>query len=154
MGFYYATERKRFEREWDKLRKEYEAAGMLQETIQLLYEFDLEVFRSQRTYVNHTQAMPSEYINSDEMEHSTLFRKFKLNTTTFDESNFSGQYAWVDSIENQKLALILRQLSDKDLELLTYLVLEEHTQRELAQKWGCAQSAISQRFKKIKKLFC
>ena len=153
MGFYYATERKRFEREWDKLRKEYEAAGMLQETIQLLYEFDLEVFRSQRTYVNHTQAMPSEYINSDEMEHSTLFRKFKLNTTTFDESNFSGQYAWVDSIENQKLALILRQLSDKDLELLTYLVLEEHTQRELAQKWGCAQSAISQRFKKIKKLF-
>ena len=80
MGFYYATERKRFEREWDKLRKEYEAAGMLQETIQLLYEFDLEVFRSQRTYVNHTQAMPSEYINSDEMEHSTLFRKFKLNT--------------------------------------------------------------------------
>lgn len=154
MGFYYATERKRFEREWDKLRKEYEAAGMTQETIQLLYEFDLEVFRSQRTYVNHTQAMPSEYINSDEMEHSTLFRKFKLNTTTFDESNFSGQYAWVDSIENQKLALILRQLSDKDLELLTYLVLEEHTQRELAQKWGCAQSAISQRLKKIKKLFC
>lgn len=153
MGFYYATERKRFEREWAKLRKEYEAAGMTTETIQLLYKFDLELFRSQRTYENHTQVMPSEYISGDESGHSTLFRKFSNSTVSFDEADFSGRYAWVDTIENQRLALLLRQLSDKDLELLTFLILEEHTQRELAQKWGCSQAAISQRCKKIKKLF-
>jgi len=50
------------------------------------------------------------------------------------------------------LALALRKLSKEDLELLTFLVLEEHTQRELAEKWGCTQAAISQRYKKIKKI--
>ena len=142
MGFYYATERKRFEREWDKLRKEYEAAGMPSEAIQSLYEFDLEFFRSQRTYINRTQSMPEEYISDDDSERSSIFRKF---------ANFSGRFAWVDTIENQQLACALRQLSDEDLELLTFLVLEEHTQRELAEKLGCTQEAISKRFIKIKK---
>lgn len=150
MGFYYATERKRFELEWDKLRSEYEAAGMTAEAIQLLYEFDLELFRSQRTYENHIQAMPDEYINDDKSGSSALFRKFASSTVSFDESDFSGRYAWVDTIENQRLALLLRQLSDEDLELLTFLVQEEHTQRELAQKWHCSQKTISSKLKRIK----
>lgn len=151
MGFYYATERKRFEQEWAKLRKEYEAAGMPSETIQLLYEFDLEFFRSQRTYENHTQVMPSEYISDDGVDHSTLFRKFANSTVTFDEADFFDRYAWVDTIEDQRLVLALRQLSDEDLELLTFLVLEEHTQRELAEKLGCTQEAVSKRYIRIKK---
>lgn len=152
MGFYYAAERKRFEQRWAKLRKEYEEAGMPSETIQLLYEFDLEFFRSQRAYENHTQAMPSEYVSNDGTSHSTLFRKFPISTVTFDETDFSGRYAWVDAIENQKLALMLQKLSKEDLELLTFLVLEEHTQKELAEKLGCTQEAISKRFVRIKKI--
>ncbi|NBI67908.1 sigma-70 family RNA polymerase sigma factor [Pseudoflavonifractor sp. 60] len=151
MGFYYATERKRFEREWDKLRKDYEAAGMSQEAIQLLYEFDLECFRSQRTYEIHTQALPSEYINGEKIENSVLLRKFASSTISFDEADFSGRYAWVDTIENQRLVCALRQLSIEDLELLTFLVIEEHTQRELAEKLGCTQEAVSKRFIRIKK---
>ncbi len=54
MGFYYAAEKKRFERKWAKLRREYEAAGMNPADIQLLYEYDLEYFRSHRTYMSHT----------------------------------------------------------------------------------------------------
>ena len=152
MGFYYAKERKRFEREWAKLRKEYEDAGMTSEAIQLLYEFDMEFFRSQRTYENHTQVLPNEYI-SDESGHSTLFRKFSNSTVSFDESDFSGRYSWVDAIEDPHLASLLHQLSDADLELLTFLIMEEHTQQEFAEKLGCTQAAVSQRYKKIKKLF-
>lgn len=150
MGFYYAAERKRFEQEWTKLRKEYEEAGMSSEKIQLLYEFDLEFFRSQRTYENHTQAMPSEYISDDGVDHSTLFRKFVNSTVTFDEADFFNRYAWVDTIEDQSLVLALRQLSNEDLELLTFLIVEEHTQRELAQKWNCSQKTISTRLKQVK----
>lgn len=152
MGFYYAAERKRFEQEWAKLRKEYEKAGMPSETIQLIYKFDLEFFRSQRTYENHTQVMPSEYVSDDGADHSTLFRKF-VNSTTFDETDFFDRYAWVDTIEDQRLILALQQLSIEDLELITSLILEEHTQQELAQEWGCSQAAISQRYKKIKNFF-
>ena len=152
MGFYYATERKRFEREWDKLRKDYEAAGMSQEAIQLLYEFDLETFRSERTYANHTLPLADEHIRNDKLEPSTLYRKYVNASTSFDEVDFSGRYSWVDAIENQRLVCALRQLSNEDLELLTFLVLEEHTQRELAQKWGCSQKNVSVRFKRIKKI--
>lgn len=151
MGFYYATEKKRFDREWTKLRKDYEAAGMSSEAIQCLYEFDLETFRSERTYINHTQPLPSEYISDDELEKSTLFRRFVNSSVSFDETNYTGRYAWVDAIDDQRLALALRQLSDEDLELLTFLVLEEHTQRELAVKWGWSQKAVSRRFLRIKK---
>lgn len=153
MGFNYASERKKFEQEWAKFRKEYEAAGMPSESIQLLYEFDLRVFRSQRTYEKHTQEMPSEYIEDDKTGRSRLLCKFKQTSVTFDESDFRGRYAWIDGIENQQLVRVLRQLTDMDLELLTFLVLEEHTQCELAQKWGCSQKAVSRRFLKIKKLF-
>jgi DNA-directed RNA polymerase specialized sigma subunit len=153
MGFYYAIERKRFEQEWVKLRKEYEAAGMSPETIQQLYEFDLDFFRSQRIYENHTQVMPSEYISEDKSRCSALFRKFENTIVSFDEADFLGRYAWIDAIEDQRLISLLRQLKNEDLELLTFLVLEEHSQRELARKWGCTQAAISQRYKKIKKFF-
>lgn len=152
MGFYYAAERKRFERKWDNLRKEYEAAGMRPEAIRLLYEFDLEVFRSQRTYINHTQPMPSEYIRGEQADNSTLFRRYETGVSAFDEADLPGRYAWVDAIENQQLALALQQLTEEDLELLTFLILEEHTQRELAKKWGCTQKTISARLKRIKRL--
>lgn len=153
MGFNYALEKSNFEREWAKLRKVYEKAGMTEEAIQSIYEFDLETFRSERTYASHTQALPNEHINEDELDRTTLFRKFVNSTVSFDESDFSGQYAWVDTIEDQRLVLAMRKLSTEELELITFLVLEEHTQQELARKWGCSQAAISQRCKKIKKFF-
>lgn len=151
MGFYYAVEKKRFEQEWSKLRVEYAKAGMSAEDIENIYKFDLETFCSQRTYINHTQPLPNTYISGNEAENSTLFRKFGTTTFSFSIEDFSGRYDWVEMIENQRLASLLRQLSEEDLELLTFLVLEEHSQRELAQKWGCTQKTISARFNRIRK---
>lgn len=153
MAFYYAAEKKRFEQEWAQLRKEYAAAGMDEDAIQRMYEFDLEVFRSQRTYSNHTQPLPNEYIDEDGLDRSVLFRKYVNSTISFDETDFPGRYAWVETIENQKLARLLRQLTDKDLEVLTFLVMEEHSQRELAKKWSCSQKVVSSRLNRIKKFF-
>lgn len=150
MGFYYATERKRFEQEWNKLRKEYEAAGMTSETIQLLYEFDLEFFRSQRTYENHTQVMPNEYIGDKESSHSSLFRKFAISTVTFDEADFSDRYSWIYTIENQNLLQSLCKLSEDDLELLTLYAIEGFTQSQIAKRLGCNQSVVSKKLKRIK----
>lgn len=152
MGFNYAQERKKFEQEWTRLRKEYKEAGMNEETIQLLYVFDLETFRSERTYASHTQALPDESTDEERAERSSLLRKFANSSISFDEADFPGRYAWVDTIENQCLVLLLRHLSDEDLELLTFLILEGHTQRELAQKWGCSQKTISIKFNRIKKI--
>lgn len=151
MGFNYAKEKAQFELEWKKLQKEYVAAGMATEDIESMRTYDWDMFLSRRNYENHTQPLPDTYFFGDSLDgRSPLFRKFASLTTAFDEEDFPGRYTWVDVIGNTDLNLKLKALSTKDLELLTFLVIEGHDQFALARKWGCSQAAISQRFKKIK----
>lgn len=151
MGFNYAKEKAQFELEWKKLQKEYAAVGMVPENIESMRIYDWDMFLSRRNYENHTQPLPDTYFSGENEDgRSPLFRKFASLTTVFDEEDFPGRYAWIDSIDGADLSLKLKALSTKDLELLTFLVIEGHDQCELAKMWGCSQAAISQRFKKIK----
>lgn len=98
--------------------------------------------------------MPSIEIDGpDDDRRSALFRKSGVMSTTFDESGFQNRYAWIDTLENERLIRAVMKLNDKDLELLTYVTLEGHGQKELAKKWGCTQAAIAIRMQKIKKIF-
>ena len=151
MGFNYAKERRKFEAEWRKLRQEYEQVGMDEQAIEQIYLFDLKVFCAGRVYENHTQQMPDMYTTENLAEHSSLLKKFENLSVTFDEAAFHDRYAWVETIEDSHLSALLRKLPQRDLELLTFLVIEGHTQEEAAKKWGCKQSSISERYKKIKK---
>ena len=45
MGFNYAIEKAKFEREWTQLRVEYEKAGMSTEKINILHDYDWENFK-------------------------------------------------------------------------------------------------------------
>jgi DNA-directed RNA polymerase specialized sigma24 family protein len=154
MGFNYAEEKKKFDQEWEKLKVEYEQAGMSDEMIQKMHDYDWAEFRAQRPYKNRVQMMPDPYSSEDDPEsQSTLIQKFEQLRTSFDESDFEGRYSWVDSVEHPQLSATLKMLSEEELELLTYLVLEEHTQVELAKKWGCSQRAISYKMTKLKKFF-
>lgn len=40
MGFNYGLEKKKFDQEWKKLRREYRAAGMDEAAIEAMYAFD------------------------------------------------------------------------------------------------------------------
>lgn len=153
MGFNYAKEKRRFDLEWKQLQKEYMDAGMSLSAIEAMHNYDWEMFLSRRTYENHTQALPDTYLNGEiEGQQSPLFKKFLSLSVTFGEEDFSGRYAWVNTISNLELGAKLSRLHPKDMELLTAIVIEGHEQSELAEKWHCSQSAISQRLKKIKKL--
>ena len=55
MGFNYAIEKSKFEREWTQLRVEYEKAGMSNEKINILHDYDWENFKKERIYAIHTQ---------------------------------------------------------------------------------------------------
>lgn len=151
MGFNYAKQKQRFETEWKKLRKEYEREGMSAYAIDQMYQFDVEAFRSWRIYTVHTQSLPDMRIDEEMKKHASLLKKFKTLSVYFDEHDFSERYAWVDTIEHPMLATRLKQLRPNDLELLTFLIIEGHSQAELAQKWACSQKAISKRYLKIKK---
>ena len=151
MGFNYAKEKAKFDAKWKKLRAEYEDAGMCQEDIQAMRDYDWNVFCSDRVYRNHTQALPDELLAGEERDGlNMLFRNYVTLSTSFGIEDFEERFAWLDTIRCKRFHSKLLALSPKDVELLTFIVLDGHDQHELAQKWRCTQSAISQRLKKIK----
>lgn len=151
MGFNYARERKKFEREWKKLLDQYKNAGMSEQAIQELYQFDLEAFCSERTYFTRTQPLPDLYFNENNTEHSTLMKKFKSLSITFDENDFTQRYSWIETISSSSIANKLKKLPDADLELLTLYVIEGYTQSEIAKLMHCNQSVVSRKLKRIQK---
>ena len=148
MGFNYAKERRKFDVEWRKLRREYEQAGMEPEAIEAIYLFDLSEFRSRRRFETRTQPLPDLY--EDAIDHISLKKNLNSLSETFDESDFLSRYAWIETVENGLLAKALQRLQKKDLELLTLLVIEGYSQRDAAEKLCCPQNTISKQFLRIK----
>lgn len=151
MAFYYAKEKREFDREWEKLRSEYTTAGMSIEDIDKLYAFDWDWFCSRRRFINHTQSLPAENIEGDEsVEQSSLIRKFSSFSVNLDETLMGGRYGWVEEVEDAHLADKLRQLSLEDLELLTLIAIDGYAQAEIARIRGCSKNAISKKIIRIK----
>lgn len=151
MGFYYFEEKRKFEREWELLEKEYFAAGMEKSEIDLIRAFDWQWFCSRRVYENHTQNFPDEIIN-DELSHSMLFQKFSGLSVMLDLEDLGGRYGWMETIEDKKLYQRLCALDSFELELLTMIVMEGYSQSEVARIFGCSRNAVCKRMKKIKKI--
>ena len=154
MGFNCAQEKAKFDREWLRLRKEYADAGMSEAAIQKINDYDWYCLCRNRAYERRATQMPPLEIDSpDDERRSALFRKNEALSTSFDESTFPNRYAWTDTLEDVRLVQRINQLDKDDLELLTFLVLENHSQSELAEKWGRSQKSISRQYKKSKKFF-
>lgn len=152
MGFYYAKERAKFEHEWEHFYEECHTAGMNEEDIQTLYEFDLDWFHSRRRFIEHTQPFPDLLISDENPAvKNNLYRKFPELSTTFDESNFSGRFAWIDCIEDEQMVTKIKKLSQADLTLLTMVSQEGKSQREIAAIQGCSQPTVSKKIRRIKK---
>lgn len=153
MSFNYGREKFIFDREWDKLREQYTQAGMTEEAIQDLHDFDWSWFCARRNYANHVQTFPEEEIDGGNAKtRSNLFQRFASLSTHFDEKEFSGRFAWIDTISDVALCVKLKRLSDDELELLTLIAMEGYSQREIARKMHCSQNAISKRLIKIKRI--
>ena len=157
MKFNYATEQRKFIKEWKKLYKEYNDVGMDEQVIQAMYEFDLNVFRKNRNECNHTQPLVGS-LYDDEIRQddsvSTLLKKFDTELSVRDKHCFqsSPRYAWIDEIENDELYLKIILLPEKDIDLLTLIVFEGYTQREIAKMRGVTPAAICKNIKNLKKL--
>ena len=151
MGFNYGREKRKFDKEWERLEAEYTAAGMPRNAIECIKAYDWAWFCSQRVYHNRIQNLPAESFDAT-IGQSTLFQKFSsLSKEPLHEELFYGRLAWVNSIEDPQLYRGLKRLSTYDLELLTLIVFEGYKKSEVAEKLGCSRSAITQRMKKIKK---
>ena len=149
MGFNYAIEKAKFEREWTQLRVEYEKAGMSTEKINILHDYDWENFKKERIYAIHTHEFRvAQYDNgsNSQGDKSPLFSRL-------DNYAESSRYAWLDELSDPRLTRRLKGLSIQEKELLTKYCIEQKTQAETATELGLSQRGVGKQLQALKKIF-
>lgn len=154
MAWINGLERKRFNEEQARLAAEYRAAGMTEEQIKQMHQFDLEEFNSTRRFFEHNQQIPDNIFGTDDEGLCPLNDKFlEAMSVTLDQTDAKSRYWWIEEIEDPQIATAARRLSAEDLELITLYAFEQYTVREVAAEIGISKSTISQRLDRLRKFF-
>lgn len=150
MSFNKGYELKKFEAHWEKLRIEYAAAGMTEDAIQKMYDYDRQQFNAERTHLERTQELSTDTFECSEDENSPLMKRYRDVTTVTDtyHETKSG-FAWIGEIENERLLSALENLSEGDLKLLTLYAYEGYNESEISKVFNVSQPAIHKRIMKI-----
>ena len=152
MGFNYGLEKKNFDSQWAMTRKQYEDAGMSNEAIQAMYDFDWSVFNANRSYQNHTQEMAAPSFEQSEESYSPLMNKYQEAvsvTDTYHETK--SRFAWIGEIESEQLLTALETLKTEDLEIITMYAYEGYDITEISKVYGVSRPTISIKIKRITK---
>ena len=152
MGFNYGLEKKNFDSQWAMTRKQYEDAGMSNEAIQAMYDFDWSVFNANRSYQNHTQEMAAPSFEQSEESYSPLMNKYQEAvsvTDTYHETK--SRFAWIGEIENEQLLTALETLKTEDLEIITMYAYGGYDITEISKVYGVSRPTISIKIKRITK---
>lgn len=151
MKFNYGLERKRFEREWNKLRQQYLKAGMDEYAVEEMYAFDLAVFNDTRVIAKWEQPFIGDTDTGDEDESPLLLKFSEQLSKNDDYFSEASRFSWMEQISDEALYVKLRQLPGRDKELLTLLAFEEYTKTEIARILGKAPSTITRNVTKLGK---
>ena len=150
MSFNKGYELKKFEAHWEKLRIEYAAAGMTEEAIQKMYDYDRQQFNSERTFIERMQEFTAPAYESSEEEASPLMLRYQdaiAVTDTYHETK--SCFTWIGEIENERLLAALENLSELDLKILTLYVYAGYTESEIAMTLESKRITIHKRIERI-----
>ena len=153
MGINFAYARKKFSEAQQKLRKEYKAAGMTDEQILEMYEYDLHQFNRDLAYQRHTQRLGilEEPDMEEEEGHNPLLHKFIDALTVYQQPTGAAKLWWLDEIEDADLIKSLMRLTDDELDLVDMLAFRGCSQRKISERTGKSPTAICLKLKTIRK---
>ena len=150
MSFNKGYELKKFEAHWEKLRIEYTAAGMTEDAIQKMYEYDRQQFNAERTHLERTQELSTDTFECSEDENSPLMKRYQDAISVTDHYyETKSRFGWIGEIENERLLSALENLSEGDLKLLTLYAYEGYNESEISKVFNVSQPAIHKRIMKI-----
>jgi len=149
MSFNNGNERRKLNAKWEQLRVQYREAGMSEEAIQAMYEFDLGVLNSERAYDASTVAVCDGEDDVDTRKAADLKQYEAAITVTDTYHETKSCFGWIGEIENERLLSALEKLSEDDLKLLTLYVYEGYSTVELSKVYGIAHQNISKRIIRI-----
>ena len=151
MEFNNGNERRKLNKKWERLRVQYQQAGMSEDAIQAMYDFDLGVLNSERSYVANTLAIVDDGDDNTGRKSSDFKQYEKAITVTDTYHETRTRFAWVGEIKDKRLQEGLEKLSDEELRLITLYFRDEYSTVELSKVYGIAQQNISKRILKITK---
>ena len=154
MEYNVAKERIKFFKEQDRLAEKYRKAGMTEEQIKVLFDYDYEVFKKERLYRVHNQFMDLRAFGEEsvpEEKASIADKFFEQISTDMEESKPWERFGWVEKIENLELYEALKNFPLKDIELITMYVFEGYSLAEIAEIRGVSPQAVGKKMRKLKK---
>lgn len=136
MGFNYRQKRKEFEQNWAKALKEYIDAGMTQEQIAAVREFDEELFRQERVYENRINVgLPD----------------LNIQRFSVEEDYFQNLSLHLDAALEDMQPGISQRITEQDRKVLL-LACFDFTQDEIAVKLHISQMSVYRHLHKLQKL--
>ena len=126
MSFNNGNERRKLNAKWEHLRVQYREAGMSEDAIQAMYEFDLGVLNSERAYITNTMTVSGA-----------------ADDCAAKETSDFKQY--------EKLLTALETLKVEDLEIITMYAYEGYDITEISKVYGVSRPTISIKIKRITK---
>ena len=156
MTFNYGAEKRKFEKVWAKLAKTYAEAGMEPEAIKAMYEFDWEIFKSERNEALHTQEFAIPESANEEMDdcESPLYDKFlEQLSSEYDTYGSHSRYWWLEELTTPGLTIGVPALTVEDKELLTLYIVDELTVREIAEIQEKTKSSVERHLQRVFALF-
>ncbi len=151
MAINFAKEYKKFEEKQRELRRDYLKAGMTEEQIRAMYEFDRIQMNRDLAYRRRTQPLHMEDDDFDPDEQNTLLKDYDDRFSVSMEPDKEKQFWWLNELEDDVLYESLLKLSYEDLMLIDMIAFQEQTQAQISVQLKVSQSSISQRLKTIRK---
>ena len=149
MSFNNGNERRKLNAKWEQLRVQYREAGMSEEAIQAMYEFDLGVLNSERAYITNTMTVSGAADDCAAKETSDFKQYEKAVTVTDTYHETKSRFGWIGEIENERLLAALESLSELDLKILTLYVYAGYTESEIASALESKRITIHKRIERM-----
>ena len=160
MKFNYGLEKKKFDENWARTETEYREAGMTEEAIAAMREYDWEMFKKERTYCLHNQPLECcmfrndqgfDRVDADESVSPYLYRFTEAFSVPAAATDPERRDAWIDEIDSKELLSAIRKLSEEEQEIIRLYAIEEYTVTEIAAMKAVSQPAVTKKLQRIRK---
>ena len=135
MSYNHGLEEKKFNEYWNEISEEYRKAGMTEEQIISMLEFEREIFNSDRRYRENTV----ELFDSDTNQ----------NLQIYDDYSTTKRYGWIDEIDDMETYEKIMAMPEIWVEAFTMYIFDGYSQRQISSILLRNQSNISRAIDKI-----
>lgn len=154
MGFNYGKRKTEKEKEFEKIAEICQEEGIPENSIEEIHRLLIDELNSDRRYYTHTQPYDGLQFSDGEVadeSNSPLLEKFleRFSATQCEISEW-GRISWMEEIDSPEIVLWLKSLSGRDIEFLTLIIIDGMSQTEIAARWGCSNTSVSKRKKRIR----